>query len=139
MITQAPKDCDQIMGMLMGATTVIDEPTYDASSSAFGSSPADGHLDTSSLGGATAWHPQTDAAGQYLQINFDKVVIARKVLIRGDASDDSYVTKVAIHSTRDGVEWSRVNEHSLEEDEQLVFVGNTDSTSVRQVRATFPK
>merc|ERR1739842_43365 len=43
--TPAPLDCDVIMGLMMGATNVVDEPTYDASSSDLDSSPADGHLD----------------------------------------------------------------------------------------------
>ena len=55
-------------------------------------------------------------------------------MIRGDPTDDSYVTKLAIHSTIDGVEWSKINEQSLDDVDQLVFAGNEDSTSIKKVK-----
>ena len=54
--------------------------------------------------------------------------------MRGDASDDSYVTKVAIHASTNGVDWLKVDEEGLDEEEQLVFRANTDSTSEVEVR-----
>ena len=61
------------------------------------------------------------------------------MLIRGDVSDDSYVTKVAIHASKDGVEWLKVNEHDVQADEQLVFLANDDSTTTRVVSKRFER
>ena len=54
------------MGELMGATNVVDEPTYEASSSGDDSSPADGHMDRSK--NAKSWHPETNTPGQFIQV-----------------------------------------------------------------------
>ena len=67
--TEAPLDCDVLMGLVLTAATVVEEPTYSASSSDQGSSPEDGHLDTDEAATGKAWHPEADSAGQYLEVS----------------------------------------------------------------------
>ena len=58
----------------------------------------------------------------------------RSVFVRGDASDDSYVTKVAIHASTNGADWLKVDEEGLKAEEHEVFSANTDSTSEQEVQ-----
>ncbi len=57
----------------------------------------------------------------------------KSVLLRGDPTDDSYVTKIAILATRDGQEWFSVNPTGLSKTQQYVYEANTDSESVKKV------
>ena len=81
----------------------------------------------------SAWLNTFTDLSNISKINFIKPVIVRSVFVRGDASDDSYVTKVAIHASTNGVDWLKVDEEGLDEEEQLVFRANTDSTSEVEV------
>ena len=57
----------------------------------------------------------------------------KTVLLRGDPTDDSYVTKVAILATRDGQDWFNVNPSGLSKTKQYVYDANVDSNSVKKV------
>ena len=56
------------MGLVKSVANVVDEPTYSASSSDQGSSPEDGHLDIDEDTSVKTWHPETNSAGEYLEV-----------------------------------------------------------------------
>ena len=67
------------------------------------------------------------------QITFKHIVNVQTVLIRGDKSDGSFVTKVAIQATVNGFDWLYVNPNGLDRSDMFVFRGNQDAETVEKV------
>ena len=73
-----------------------------------------------------------------LQISFDRSVVVTSVLLQGEG-EEGWVTKFAVQSSKDGLEWRYVVEDGLSAENPLIFRGNQDGDSVAEVTLCFMK
>ena len=66
------------------------------------------------------------------QISFQRTVVITSVLLQGEGKQ-GWVTKFAVQSSKDGMDWRYVVEDGLANENPLVFKGNLDGSSVAEV------